>query len=273
MKLKDLMKNIWWNGVILLLLLGCSLLGMPASTPVSPTSIPIPSTSTLIPSTSTPILTTVPPATPTTTSVQVEQARAFAEPILQAIANRKPDFADDYSTADKGWIGGNLEQNESAVVQNGVARLEVKEMDVSIGNQALNRKDFILNVDARVAEGDKATHLIVNFHNLSGEYWFYVVVNSAGSTWNVDKRLAGQQTNLASGQGNVSPFGEPTRITIVARGPRAAVYLNGKPVAYFEDADFDTPGNTFLFCESLGLAVCEFDNVEFWDLTKVPGLP
>ncbi|MEK7328935.1 MAG: hypothetical protein AAB217_27130 [Chloroflexota bacterium] len=53
----------------------------------------------------------------------------------------------------------------------------------------------------------------------------------------------------------------------------AAVYLNGTPVAYFEDADFDTSGNTMLGCQSLGQAVCEFDNVKFWNLANVPGLP
>jgi hypothetical protein len=259
MKRKDLLKHVWRIGLTLLLLFGCS-----PQTALTPTSIP--PTPTLIP-------TTVPPASPPTTSIQVEQARAFAEPILQAIANRKPDFADDFSTADKGWGGGNLEQNELVVVQNGVARLEVEEKDVSFGNQALNRKDFVLQVEARVAEGDNATQLIVNFHNLSSEYWFYLDIDSAGSIWRVDKRLAGQQTNLASGQGNVSPFGEPTRIIVVARGPRAAVYLNGTPVAYFEDADFDTSGSTMLFCESLRQSVCEFDNVEFWELAKVPGLP
>jgi hypothetical protein len=202
-----------------------------------------------------------------------EQARAFAEPILQAIADRKPNFEDDFSTAGKGWVGGNLEQNELAVVQNGVARLEVKEKDVSFGNEALNRKDFVLQLDARVAEGDKATQLIVNFHGLSSEYWFYVVVHSAGNTWLVDKHVPGDQRNLANGSGDVSPFGETTRIIIVARGPRAAIYLNGTPAAYFEDADFDTSGGTGLFCQSLGQAVCEFDNVKFWNLNNVSGLP
>ena len=209
----------------------------------------------------------------TTLSPQAAQARAFAEPILQAVADRKPDFEDDFSTAGKGWSGGNLQPGESAVVQNGVARLEVKEKDASFGNEALNRKDFVLQLDARVAEGDKATQLIVHFHNLSGEYWFYLVVHSAGNTWLVDKHVPGDQRNLANGSGNVSPFGEKTRIMIVARGPRAAIYLNGTPVAYFEDADFDTSGGTGLFCQSLGQAVCEFDNVKFWNLNNVPGLP
>lgn len=64
MKLKDLIQNIWWIGLTLLLLLGCSLLGIPTPTPVSPTSTPIPPTSTTITPTLPP---TSPPATPTST--------------------------------------------------------------------------------------------------------------------------------------------------------------------------------------------------------------
>jgi dipeptidyl aminopeptidase/acylaminoacyl peptidase len=203
---------------------------------------------------------------------QAEQARAFAEPILQAVADHKPDFEDDFSTADKGWgIGG--ETQEGSGIRDGVVRLKVKEGSATTGNTALGRKDFVLQLDARVAEGDKATQLIVNFHNLSSEYWFYVVVNSAGNTWLVDKHMPGDQRNLANGVGTVSPFGEATRIVIVAHGPRAAIYLNNAPVAYFEDADFDTSGGTGLFCQSLGQALCEFDNVRFWNLANVPGLP
>jgi two-component system response regulator MtrA len=180
------------------------------------------------------------------------------------------DYADDFSTAGKGW---GFVLKEGSAIQDGVARLRVKEGNNGTGNAALNRKDFVLQLDARVAEGDKATQLIVHFHNLSGEYWFYLVVNSAGNTWLVDKNVPGDQRNLANGSGNVSPFGETTRIMIVARGPHAAVYLNDTPVAYFDDADFDTSGGTGLFCQSLGQAVCEFDNVKVWNLANVPGLP
>ena len=252
-------RNYWGIGLSSLLLLGCSLLGKLTPTPILPISTSIPPT--------------LPPASPIATNVQVEQARSFAEPILQAITSRKSDFADDFSNNDKGWSGGNLQPGESFVIQNGVARLTVNDKDVTIGSEALNRKDFVLQLDARVAEGDKATQLIVNFHNLSSEYWFYVVVNSAGNAWLVDKNVPADQCNLANGIGNVSPFGEFTQIMIIARGSRAAIYLNGTPVSYFDDADFDTSGGTGLFCQSLGQAICEFDNVEFWDLTKVPGLP
>ena len=39
-----------------------------------------------------------------------DQARAFADPILAAIANHQPDFADDFSTAGSGWKIGTYDE-------------------------------------------------------------------------------------------------------------------------------------------------------------------
>jgi hypothetical protein len=202
----------------------------------------------------------------------VERINTFAGPILKAIADRKPDFTDDFSTVDKGWDVGNQDKNEWFAIQDGVARLGVSEKDLAIGHEALNRKNFVLQLDARVAEGEKATQLHVNFHSLPAIYWFHVEINSSNSTWLVKGSETG---DLANGSGNVSPIGEMTRIMIVAQGSRVAIYLNGVPVAYLENADFDRLGATGigLFCESTTEGVCEFDNVKFWNLANVPGLP
>lgn len=113
MKLKNLMQYAWWIGVTLPLLLGCSLLVMPTPIPVSPTPTPLPTTPT-----PTPIPPTISPTSLPTTSPLVEQARAFAEPILQAIADHKPDFEDDFSTANKGWdweFGGKGQEGTFAI--------------------------------------------------------------------------------------------------------------------------------------------------------------
>ena len=204
-----------------------------------------------------------------------DQARAFAEPILKTIANRKPDFADDFSTPDKGWsIGTESQGHEGSAIQGGVARLRVYDGIASYKNTALNRKDFVLQTDARVAEGDSSTHLLVTIHVAAAEYWFNVELNSRHGSWIVRKKWGDQQTDLVTGIGNVSPLGEWTRIMILARGPQAAIYFNGTPIAYFEDADFDRRSDqTVLHCQSILQAACEFDNVKFWNLANVPGLP
>ena len=158
-------------------------------------------------------------------------------------------------------------------IQDGVARLRAEKGGAYLSHEMLQPKDFVLQMDARLVEGDKEAEWQVMFHNQSGEHWYAINLSSVPRTWYVKKRLAGQEYQFASGVGNVSPLGEITRIVVVTRGPRAAFYLNETPMAYFEDADFDTAGMIMLWCMSPGQVVCEFDNVRFWNLDNVPGLP
>jgi hypothetical protein len=244
------------------------------STAVNPSTLVY--TLTAIPFTATPIpplLTTIPP-TPTTNPL-IEQSSAFTKPILQAIANRKPDFEDDFSTANKGWnwmfgMGGN---DGTFVIEQGVARFRIGQADAFMTNKALNKKDFVLQLDARLAAGNKASQMTVNFHLLNSNNWFNITLYSGLREWSVTKTWAGQGISLATGSDNISPISETTQVMIVARGAKYAIYLNNVPIAYFEDADFDTSGNTMLFCTAPSQTVCEFDNVKFWDLSKVTGLP
>jgi hypothetical protein len=82
---------------------------------------------------------------------------------------------------------------------------------------------------------------------------------------------------LAGGSDNLSPPGETTHVTIIARGRRAAIYLNGTPTAYFDDLDFDTQGkqnkNFFMCGAESSQTICEFDNIKFWNLGYIQNLP
>jgi Tol biopolymer transport system component len=197
-----------------------------------------------------------------------EQARAFAEPILAAIADRKPDFADDFSTADKGWSASG-DQKEGFAIQDGVARLRVSEGSTFFSNNALSRRDFVLQFDARQVEGDLSSMWQARFH---GPY--RVEVTSKDRKLVVDYDVPdGHSLFDSSNVPAISPLGEATRVTIVARGTRCAIYLNDTPVVYFEEPDFYTASGTLFFCDSNSPAVCEFDNVKLWNLDNVPGLP
>jgi len=205
---------------------------------------------------------------------QAEQARAFAEPILKAIVNRKPEFEDDFSTADEDWKTGlGLQGRDGTLaIEDGVARMRLGNADAYFANTVLNQKDFVLQVEARLAAGDAASQIAVAFHVLTPDYGYKITLNSKLRAWNFDKAW-GEFSQPGKGSGDASPLGEATRIIIVARGPHVAIYLNGAPVAYLDDADFDTSGQTLLICMSTSQTVCEFDNVQFWNLANVPGLP
>ena len=87
------------------LLVGCSTF-LPQGTPIL---TPVVSTETLIPTftptdTSTPNPTVTPSPRPTKTATPVPGwVTDFAEPILAAIADRPPDFEEDFTEAGPGW--------------------------------------------------------------------------------------------------------------------------------------------------------------------------
>jgi hypothetical protein len=62
-------------------------------------------------------------------------------------------------------------------------------------------------------------------------------------------------------------------VLVVARGEEVALYLNNAPVAYGTDSW--TVGDTImLFADATsGNLTVEFDNILFWDLAEVSGLP
>jgi len=78
---------------------------------------------------------------------------------------------------------------------------------------------------------------------------------------------------LEGSGGSVRPIGEANHIRIIARGPRFAFYLNDVLLAYFEESHLDAVHQIGFRCNALPEMVCEFDNVKFWNLDDVPGLP
>jgi serine/threonine protein kinase len=236
-------------------------------TPILPTSTPIP-----------PILTTIPP-TPTT-SPQVEQARAFAEPILAVIAQRRPDYEDDFSKVNPGWKlygfqpgDGDMATGKFAI-EDGVARFQLSRGQAFISkDSAIAGKDFVLQLEFRLVSGDTSSNIMISIHNASQAHMFNIILNPALQAWDVNGRWGSDLGIFASGTDHLSPVGGTTQVTVIARGSKFALYLDQSAEAFGDDPNFDNAGSTLLLCKSVSPAVCEFDNVKFWDLAKVSGLP
>jgi predicted Ser/Thr protein kinase len=213
-----------------------------------------------------------PTATPTARLSVADQARAFAEPILAAIADRPPDYEDDFSTADRGWFTwiGKMGRPGDFAIEDGVAHFRLEQAELAMEHQALVQKDFVLQLDARLAAGDATSRMRVEFRVPLPEAGYKVELFSELGGWNLEwKQWGADQFQRIEGKGNVSPPGETTQITIVARGPKVAIYLNGTPVFHTEDAALDVAGRAYMMCHSLSETVCEFDNVKFWDISDL----
>jgi hypothetical protein len=205
---------------------------------------------------------------------QSEQARAFAEPILAVIAERKPDFADDFSSINSDWRFCG-DSPGTSTVEDGVARFRISQGHTCMWNdKGLTGKDFILQFDARLVSGDTTSQINVGLHNVSNNHHFWLSLSPAIQTWDITRQWGiNDYPTLASGENAVSPVGETTYMTIITRGSRFALYLNQTAAGYFDNEKFDNAGQTFIHCTSVSPAVCEFDNVKFWNLTDIPGLP
>lgn len=210
-----------------------------------------------------------------------QQAQAFAEPILQALVIRPPDFTDDFSTSNNGWqaTGGFGAQIGKLEIRDGVMRFSniVGQWGAELPNSLIgSNKDFVIKFDARLVSGDRSTQQKFSFHNFmigNQGYGYDVSLFSNDQIWvfNELQPQTGLQA-IATGTDTVSSAGQATQVLLIVRGDQAAIYLNGQPVAYYQNNLLDNAGTTVFICSANAESTCEFDNVKFWDLKDVPGL-
>lgn len=229
--------------------------------------------------TATPTLTTTPTATytpspsPTFTNTPIPAwVPDFVEPMLERITNLTPDFMEDFSNPQRGWevIAG---PDASFQIVDGVARVSVKKEErthfYNPTVQSLAARDFIMEMDARIVEGEAAidlwTHFIFNEDpSVSRNVGFYA--QPAESTWSVTIDSA-QGRNSLGGKGIISPVGQYTHITIILTDQKVAFSLNGNPIVYFEAPFLDEPGGFHFNCDGRSTGgVCEYDNIKIWKL-------
>ncbi|MEW6085852.1 MAG: family 16 glycoside hydrolase [Chloroflexota bacterium] len=219
-------------------------------------------------------------------SPQAEQARAFAEPILQAVANRPPDFEDDFSIPNSRWYWTMSNDMGETVLRGNVSAenlindaLTLTAQDglySSVGSDSCHTMtNFVvqaelMDVDA-ASGGEIAAHWRVQPN--ADHYRFTIWLNLIPS-WEVAHWVAGIRTPLASGTEKLSERGVSNQVLIVAYGPQFAIYLNGSPLTYLEDDQLtDGKTGTCNFGFGPGPMTIAIDNVKAWNLDNVPGLP
>lgn len=217
------------------------------------------------------------PLSSTVITAGSEQARAFAEPILQALVNRPPDFSDDFSMPNQGWQDTSLGQQAGKLeMRDGVMRFSdvVGQWGAELhGSLIHSNKDFVLQFDTRLVSGDRSTQQKISFHNFmigNQGYGYDVSLFPNDRIWvfNEFQPQAGL-AGIATGAGVVSPVGQFTQVLVIVRGDQAAIYLNGQPVAYYQNSLLDNSGTMTFICWANAEATCEFDNIKLWDLKNV----
>jgi Tol biopolymer transport system component len=220
---------------------------------------------------------------------EAEEARAFTEPILAAIADRPPDYQDDFSDPASGWDVASRTWEETGARRGETGYVDGEYFvtaapdDMPQGEQrsACNFarsslpefSDLVLEVDGRVSGSAGQWQIYLRewaIEENHGQYYVALGVDggifvarggSAGST-----DLTEPQLSLDAGQFN--------HVQVIARGPRLAVSVNGELVISVAD-----PGYTDRFAKgTIGLGLCNhsdapmearWDNLKIWDISSL----
>lgn len=212
-----------------------------------------------------------------TLNPQAEQARAFVEEILAAIADRPPDYQDDFSDPTSGWpdafSGVSRHAGEMGYID-GEYFLIAEPVSVDNPNRhswleipGLDVSDFVITFDTRFTSAQSG-QIYIHFR-LTGDDLYSANLAAPGSvslgTGSVDGG-----TLLAQKQTNLIQVGRDVHITLIAQGSRIALLLNGQPILVAEK-EFVDQGSVILGIwngASMPMQV-NFDNFKVWDISNL----
>lgn len=203
----------------------------------------------------------------------------FADPILAAVTDRKPDFQDDFSQY-RGWLNimsdiygyVPLERYDGKLF----LRLPEKTKDSFLYNPKLNRSNFVLTLDLRFVHDQPEDTVRFQFNQFPDQTVIFDLSNNRN--WKFQWDVQGDPQSMSGVYEHFPP--EHIPVTIIMRGAQCAIFLNNDPLAYSDNCMTHpaSPLNkwnvTFrLLRDTTQAVVVNFDNLKLWDLDKIPNLP
>ena len=204
----------------------------------------------------------------------------FAEPILESVSGRRPEFQDDFTQLNRGWfyfISGNRRGPFYAHLQEGTLWVKLPEAgedrDFMVYNPRLIRKNFVLSMDFQFEPTQPPDSVRFQFDQSADQS--VAVDLFKNKTWVMHW---GPHNNWQSETGSYDYLApERIRILIILQGDACAAYLNDVPLAYAGDCRSGDEVRsipwavTFHVRAAPGhLAIASFDNVRLWDLDRLP---
>jgi hypothetical protein len=192
----------------------------------------------------------------------------FAQPILDTIASRAPNFQDDFHDKSGGWqseywFGCDMEYTGGELV-------------ITSGYSCMARRanidypDFVLEIDGRFLHS-----------TVSDSYWFVAFRELKGPNHSIVVRYDGlveiifEQPGENEGlrfDGAAHSGDQSNHLLLIAKGWKFAFYVNGLPLYYAENTQMRIGAN-YLWVQnptSSGKAAVAFDNFKIWDISKIP---
>jgi len=265
----------WILGVVIVLGVVALAFGlMPKLAPVIPPSTATATlTATLVPvptSTNGPLPTRTPLPTSTSTP-QPEWVTDFAQPILDAIALRAPDFQDDFDDKSGGWR--QPEKNPCG------QRIEIRDGELVLTDcrahpANIDYADFVAEFDARFLPDTSRRSEWEIFFRLHDTSYTYFGVNYDGSAAIGNLSKIGEKLEFPS---VAKPGLETNHLLVIAKGSKFAFYMNNQPFHYLESPSVFRQGDIWLAnydgSGSVDLAhpaIVAFDNFKIWNIDDLP---
>ena len=255
--------GLWIAGVLVMVII----LGAIGTIPWTQRS-KFPAISALIATTSPTATITPPPTlTPTITPTRTPRPTAtatpipawindFAEPILAAIENRRPDLQNDYSTDSKVFAA--CSSDSDCKVTNGVLVMKnIAHWAVSI---AADPNDFIwiMEFTPKVVNGTSGMDF--------GWHGYHVSLSpTSSSIFFIDTKIGDYRSDIGK---DIT-----SRVLVIVKGDRVAIFLNDRPIHYQDGLKNGKGSLQFDTYQSSGSTEIHIDNVKFWRLNDIPNLP
>lgn len=207
-------------------------------------------------------------------SSSADEARAFADPILVAIAGRPPDLDDDFSDPGSGW---EIRMDDAGEMGYKEGEYFVISRGPDAGDWAGTPEfsDFVLEVDVRFVSGETGSWMVI-FRNWEGSLdkptpGFYGIYGSPSGDLFLRKFISGDPAeDLLTPEPVLKPGYETNHLMVMAKGHQIALYVNGEPggLGYDDSLSRGTIGLTAGTDSGTPLEV-HFDNLKVWDISDL----
>jgi hypothetical protein len=201
-----------------------------------------------------------------------DKARAFGDPILAAIADREPDYADDFSDPASGWPVQSDARQETGY-GDGVYNVLIKTTDTGANLSVEELRwfdDFVAQVDARWSESTYGNFGLV-WRSERDEPCYGMSITTGIKRWDIWNKTTMRVEGWAS-----RIYGRPNwnHLTLVVKGEDIALYINGAPVGFASDDLCRTGGvQLSVYAGEFGVHA-QFDDLQVWDISDTsPSTP
>jgi hypothetical protein len=194
-----------------------------------------------------------------------DKARAFGDPILAAIADREPDYADDFSDPTSGWPVQSDARQETRY-EDGAYSVLVKTTDTraNLSVDELRRfDDFVAQVDVRWGDSTYG-NLGLLWRSERDEPCYGMSITTGVKRWDMWNRTTMRVEGFAS-----QIYGRPNwnHLTLIVKGEDIALYINDAPVGFASDDLCRTGGvQLYVFTGEFGVHA-QFDDLRVWDIS------